>query len=169
MSSEIFITSFSGNLFASSLKLSRTFRVFHTQHTIGNTGIIASFAFSFICSFLPYFHCMILVNVKLDIGGYKTNKLQGYRLHWSSLFLMVHLKWSWQCWHSCVAQSLWKTLLIQSEPIQEDISQKSLPQWSLDLSLVLHFQLYLVMKFNFAEQHNSTTLCFIKFVFIHSC
>ena len=36
---------------------------------------------------------------------------QGQMFYWNSWFLMAELKRSWQCWHSCIAESLWKTLL----------------------------------------------------------
>ena len=32
-------------------------------------------------------------------------------LYWTSWFLMVELKWSWQCCHSCIGEHLWKTIL----------------------------------------------------------
>ena len=35
---------------------------------------------------------MMLVNVKLDISGYNNITFKGYRLHWTSSFLMAHLK-----------------------------------------------------------------------------
>ena len=43
---------------------------FSQTHKIGNIGIIANFVFRYACSFNPYLHCMMLVNVKLDISGY---------------------------------------------------------------------------------------------------
>ena len=39
---------------------------------------------------------MMLVNIKLDIGGYNMIEFEGYRLHWSSSFLMPQLKQSYQ-------------------------------------------------------------------------
>ena len=36
---------------------------------------------------------------------------QGCRLAWYSSFLVEQLKQSWQNWHSCAVESLWKTLL----------------------------------------------------------
>ena len=49
---------------------------------------------------------------KLEISGYNRIIFQGCRLHWSSSFLMAELERSWQYWHSCIAESLWKTLLL---------------------------------------------------------
>ena len=49
---------------------------------------------------------------KLEISGYNRIIFQGCRLHWSSSFLMAELKRSWQYGHSCIAESLWKTLLL---------------------------------------------------------
>ena len=46
-------------------------------HKLGNIDIIANFEFPYISSFLLYFHCMMLVDVKLDVS-------EGYRLYWSS-------------------------------------------------------------------------------------
>ena len=36
-------------------------------------------------------------------------------LHWTSWFLMAELKQSWQCWHSYIAERLWKTLFNQCQ------------------------------------------------------
>ena len=33
-------------------------------------GIIGSFVFPYVCSFLFYLHIMVLVNVKLDFSGH---------------------------------------------------------------------------------------------------
>ena len=33
----------------------------------------------------------------------------GQMLHWTGWFLMKELKRSWQCWHSCIVERLWKT------------------------------------------------------------
>ena len=83
-------------------------------HRIANIGIIAKFVFPHICSFLLYMHHMMLVNIKLDISGHKLITFQGYKLHWSGSFLMAQLKRSWQYWHSCIAQSLWKPLFVNT-------------------------------------------------------
>ena len=44
---------------------------FSQTHKIGNIGIISNFLFPYICSFLLYLHHMMIVNVTLDITGYK--------------------------------------------------------------------------------------------------
>ena len=74
-------------------------------------GIIANFVFPYICSFYLYLHQLMLFNVKLDKSGKNSIKFQGCRLHWSSSFLMAQIKQSWQYWHVCYKESLWKTLL----------------------------------------------------------
>ena len=79
---------------------------FSQTHKIANIGIIANFVSPHICSFLLYLQYIMLVNIKLDICGYKLIRFQGCRLHWSDLFLMAQLKRSWQYWHSCIMQSL---------------------------------------------------------------
>ena len=58
--------------------------IFTNTHRIGNIGILANFLFRYICSFLLYFHIMMLVNVKLDINWHKRITFQGCKLHWSS-------------------------------------------------------------------------------------
>ena len=87
---------------------------FSQTHKIGNIGIIAKFEFPYFCSFLLSLQHMILVNMKVDISACNRIKFQGCKLcklHWSSSFLMAQLKWSWQYWHFCIVESLWKTLL----------------------------------------------------------
>ena len=49
----------------------------------------------------------MLVNVKLNVSGYKMNIFQAFRPHWPSQFLMAQLKQSWQCWHSCICVFIW--------------------------------------------------------------
>ena len=66
--------------------------------------------YSHIFSFLLYLHHMMLINIKLDISGCIRITFQGCRHHCASSFLMAQLKRSWQYWHSCLAESLWKTL-----------------------------------------------------------
>ena len=56
-------------LFPVTLKLSQS--GFSQTLKIGNIGIIANFVFPYICSFLPYLHHIILVNVKFYVSGYK--------------------------------------------------------------------------------------------------
>ena len=84
---------------------------FSQTYTIDNIGIIANFVLPFNCSFLLHWQHVIWVNMKLDISGCNKITFQGCRLHWFSYFLMTQRKWSWQCWHSCIVESLWKTLL----------------------------------------------------------
>ena len=77
-------------------------------HKIGNNA-------NFMCPYVWHFFCigtpMMLVYVKLDVSGYERIIFKGCRLHWSSSFLMAQLKQSWQHWHSCIAESLCKSLL----------------------------------------------------------
>ena len=54
---------------------------------------------------------MSLVNPKLDISRSKRITFEDYKIHCSCSFLMAQLKQSWQYWHSCIAESLWKPLL----------------------------------------------------------
>ena len=58
--------------------------------------------------FSSFLQQMMPVNVKLDINGYMRIIFEGYMFYWNSWFIMVELKQSWQCWHSCIAESLWK-------------------------------------------------------------
>ena len=58
---------------------------------------------------------MMLVNMKSDTGRNRIT-FQGCRLHWSSSFLMAQLKRSWQNWHSCIVESLSKTLMHRTKP-----------------------------------------------------
>ena len=55
--------------------------------------------------------------MKLDISGRNRITLQGCRLYWSSSFLLVQVRQNWQYWHSCVVESLGKTLLIHEKNI----------------------------------------------------
>ena len=64
-----------------------------------------------ICHFLLYLQRMMSVNVKLENKGYMKIIFQGHMFYWNSWFLMAELKRSWQYWHSCIAESLWRTLL----------------------------------------------------------
>ena len=54
---------------------------FSLRHKIGCDDIIANFVFPYICTFLPYLHHMVLVNVKLDVSGYKRSIFQGCIIH----------------------------------------------------------------------------------------
>ena len=40
---------------------------FSQTHKVGNIGIIADFVFLRICSFLPYLHQLIVLNMKVEI------------------------------------------------------------------------------------------------------
>ena len=44
---------------------------FSQTHKVGNNGINANFVLPYICSFLHYLDHVMLVNVTLDISGYK--------------------------------------------------------------------------------------------------
>ena len=61
--------------------------------------------------------------MKLTFGGCNRIAFQGCRLHWSDSFLMAQLKQSWQYWHSCTGESLWRTLLtiFQQKPLPDSI------------------------------------------------
>ena len=92
------------------IRLRRLYSGFSRTHKIGNIGIIANFIFSYLQFFL-YLHHMMLVNVKIYVSGCKKIIFEDCRLHHSSSFLMAQLKWSWQYWHFCITESLWKTPL----------------------------------------------------------
>ena len=95
----------------------RTFGFF-TNDKVGTIGVITNFVFQYIWSFLHYLHNMTLVNVKLNVSGYNRIIFQNCNLHWSHSFLMVRQKWSCHYWHSCIAESLWKTLFVLKNRIQ---------------------------------------------------
>ena len=61
--------------------------------------------------FVPYLHWRMVVNMKFNISDEMRIIFQGWKLHWSRSFLMAELKRSWQCCHSCIMESLWKTLV----------------------------------------------------------
>ena len=63
---------------------------------------IASFVFTYFCSFRLCWDNMILVNVKLDASKYNRIVFQCYTVQWSSRFLMAQLKRSWQHWQPCI-------------------------------------------------------------------
>ena len=63
--------------------------------------------------FPALFPLNMLVNVTLDITGYKQIIFQDWRLRWSFPFLKTQLKRSWQYWHPCIVESLWKNLLLK--------------------------------------------------------
>ena len=82
-------------------------RNFHKYTKLVILAVLPTLYFH-ICSFLLYFEQMMLVNAKLDTSGYNRIIFQSSRLHWSSSCLMGQMKWSWQYWHSCIVESLWK-------------------------------------------------------------
>ena len=84
---------------------------FSHSHKVGNVCIIANFVFPYIWSFLICLQQMLWVNVKKEIKEYMRIIIQGYVLYWNSWFLMAELKRSWQCWYSCIVDSLWKILM----------------------------------------------------------
>ena len=98
---------------------------FPQTHIIGNIGISANSVFPYICSFIINICHTNVVNIELYISGYKRIIFQGCRLHWSCSFLMAQLKQSWQYWHSCIAESLWKTLLCPSIHVWPAVHIKS--------------------------------------------
>ena len=65
-----------------SLKVSNS--GFSQTHKIGNIGVNDNLIFPYIYNVLLYLHYMILVNVKLDVSGYKEIMFQGCIIHWSS-------------------------------------------------------------------------------------
>ena len=67
---------------------------------LGNIDITANFVFPYISSFLLYLHHMMLVNVKLRVGGYTRIISHGCRLHCSSLLFNG-------------TESLWKSVIHQ--------------------------------------------------------
>ena len=88
---------------------------FSQTNNNGNNGNIAIYVFPYICSFLLYSNYIVLVNAKLDITGYKRITFQGWILWLYSKFQMVQLKHKWQYWHSCIAESLWKPRLSNTD------------------------------------------------------
>ena len=86
-----------------------TYTRFSQIHNIGNSGIIAICVFPYICIFRLYSNCIVLVNAKLDIGGYKRITFQGEILLWSNKFQISQLKQNWQYWYSCVCSEFVKT------------------------------------------------------------
>ena len=67
---------------------------FSQTHKNFKIFIIANVVLKYICSFLHCLdHIMLdLVNVKLDVSGYKRFIFRVCRLHWSCSFLMAQLK-----------------------------------------------------------------------------
>ena len=71
------------------------------KHIIGNIGINANFVFPYICdSSKCEIRCQWIHND--DISKSQTPLVQ---------FLMAQLKLSWQYWHFCIIESLWKSLI----------------------------------------------------------
>ena len=64
-----------------------------------------------VSSYIIYLHHHMLVNMKLDVSGFKRIAFLGCKFHWSSLFRIVQQKQSFQYWHSRIVESLWKTLV----------------------------------------------------------
>ena len=85
--------------------------------TIGNICIISNFLFPYICCFLLHLQCMIF-----DISWCNRITFKCCKLHWFSSFCsfsLAQLKWSWQCWHSCIVESLWKSLVPACRYVEE--------------------------------------------------
>ena len=70
--------------------------------------------FLYNCNFLLYLSQLMLVNVKYNDSQYERIKFQDCRLHQFSQLILLQPKWSWQYWHCCIVESLWKTLLDNS-------------------------------------------------------
>ena len=66
-------------------------RVFLQIHKLVNIGINANFVFPYIHSFLLYLYHMMLVDVKLNVSGYKLIPYQCRILHWSCSFPIAQL------------------------------------------------------------------------------
>ena len=81
---------------------------FSQKYQIGNFDIMANFVFPLICMPLYYLNHVMLVNVYLEINRYKRITFQGHKLYWRFSFVTVQVKGSWQYWHSCIVESLWK-------------------------------------------------------------
>ena len=60
-------------------------RVFHKDTKLAIMAILHSHKFQF----PPFLHDIMLVNVKLDINGYKRIVFQDCKLCWSSFFVMA--------------------------------------------------------------------------------
>ena len=67
--------------------------------------------FPYICSFLLNMCHVILVNVKLYISMYRRVIFQGYRFFGILIISSGTAKQSWQYWHSCIVESLLKTIM----------------------------------------------------------
>ena len=90
---------------------------------------------------------MILENVKFDISEKIWIIFRGWRLHLSLSFLMVELKRSWQYWHSCIAENLWKTLFcLLSSYLLGDRKGS----WKLETSVTSHTYRSSVTHFSLA-------------------
>ena len=83
---------------------------FSQMHKIANIGIIANFVFPYIYSFF-----FIYITWCLQMWNYVS---VGIKESWvkvaffiSSLFLLAQVKRSWQYCHSCIVESVFKTLL----------------------------------------------------------
>ena len=67
--------------------------------------------FPYICSFLRNMCHVIVVNVKLYISMYRRVIFQGYRFFGILIISSGTAKQSWQYWHSCIVESLLKTIM----------------------------------------------------------
>ena len=66
---------------------------FSQMNNIGNNGNIVICVFPYICSFLLYSNCIVLVSTKLNITGYKRITFQGWILWLYSKFQIAQLKY----------------------------------------------------------------------------
>ena len=74
---------------------------------MGSIDIIANLVFPYLLDFPLYFHCKLIVNMKLDISRCNRITFKSYRLHRPRSFLMVQIRQNWHYWHYCVVRSLW--------------------------------------------------------------
>ena len=102
----------------------KTIEVFHEHYCQIRIPIYIFTVFFFI-------HTIFFVNVKLYVNRYKRIIFQRCKLHWSHSFLMAQLKQSWQYWHSCVTESLWKNYWNVALKVAKRCSLISKPQLSL--------------------------------------
>ena len=124
LSNEGRVGAFNGELSTSSMytqlqdALSVTFAMGYSKFRISfgkclsNRGFHKRTKSAIFAVFLLYLPHMMPVNVKLDISEYNRITFQGF----VDLMVRVPFYWhswkrSWQYWHSCIVDSLWKTLI----------------------------------------------------------
>ena len=96
-------------------------RVFHKHTKLAILAILPTFIFLYyIYSFLLYSYQLVLVNVKLDINGYKKITGHGYTYYWSSSFLITKEQLSKQRCNSCTVKSFWNSLTFFAKKLLEN-------------------------------------------------